>query len=366
LNFILARNPLTSRVQILVDFDLLERLDNRAKKSTIDAVLASQATSFLNWGLQERSAVPELVLFQSHLCGFGVRKSSQDALSFLVKAAENDSEEAAALVKRVHDALSVPLPSSIQSRLENLLSIGAASGSCIAEEDLQTSFPEAYKDLPRLKRNESKNPDSDMDTPFSRSGISLVTARDRSTEIPWGNPATAVVFIKNMMRERGASNINQFVFDNNDRILHIAAGKASPETIKALADLGAIVDFSNNRSETPLLIACRHGRIDAVNVLLSLGAKATSDSMGENPLHHAAALERALEAENGRDVYGRLMILLGDLYRRGADPAQVGRSSWRFEPAATKGMFGFKPSALTQLHSRAVSPDLSPALLVWR
>lgn len=51
-----------------------------------------------------------------------------------------------------------------------------------------------------------------------------------------------------------------------------------------------LIDWRNNKGVTPLSVACRQGHLDAVSILLSLGASVEAeDDAGDTPLHYAAS-----------------------------------------------------------------------------
>ena len=62
----------------------------------------------------------------------------------------------------------------------------------------------------------------------------------------------------------------------------------SKETLQAIIDYGADVNATTNNNVTPLMIACKKGNIDAINVLLHAGADPSiADIDGETWIHYA-------------------------------------------------------------------------------
>lgn len=75
-----------------------------------------------------------------------------------------------------------------------------------------------------------------------------------------------------------------------DRPLHHASKKGSVEAACVLLQHGAEISSLNSRGETPLMLACRYGRVKMVALLLARGADPTmvSSSDGRTALMHAS------------------------------------------------------------------------------
>lgn len=71
--------------------------------------------------------------------------------------------------------------------------------------------------------------------------------------------------------------------------LHVAVNMKDPALLVDLLNrIPHLVDANNNALQTPLHIAARHGKLDALNRLLTAGAKVDStDSLGSTPLMEA-------------------------------------------------------------------------------
>jgi hypothetical protein len=343
-------------LQIDIDFDKFDGLDHRVKNQTLKSVLLAQKNDplrmLLHFHLFERSAESFLFLFQCYLYGFGVPRNSHLALENLREAAEQESEEAAALVKRLHDALAIDMPTDQIRKLQHYLKLGAASGSIVAEEDLETLYPEIYKKLPALKRNEIEGPG--VNTPFEKKGLSIGPSQSIS-EIPWSDPEDLERHVVSEMKKHGIRHIDQMRFHDGNGYLHMAAERSTYEGLTALLHLGASRDLRNNLGETPLLVASRCGNWKAVFLLvLPQTSPITATELDENPLHWLPVLEKSM-SQDGYDRGVATRGLAQAFVQKGANPNQVGRSSCSFTPISLQGSFGYTRTSLTKVHSRAVS-----------
>ena len=91
--------------------------------------------------------------------------------------------------------------------------------------------------------------------------------------------------------------------------LHKAvSANCGKQTVQAILDHGADVDAINKYNKTALLIACMHGKIDAINVLLKAGADTNiTETYGHTCLHKAVNAncdEQTVQAiiDHGADV----------------------------------------------------------------
>ena len=84
---------------------------------------------------------------------------------------------------------------------------------------------------------------------------------------------------------------------DGDTWLHYAVDlNCSKEVLLAVIDLGADVNATNKRNETPLMWASNKGNVDAMNVLINAGANKTIESAdGDTWLHYAVDLNCSKE-----------------------------------------------------------------------
>lgn len=360
--------------QIDVDFDNFNNLDYRVKKQTLESALEMHqkrvVRDVLQFHLFEKSTDSLMFQFRCYLHGFGVPQDSKLALDMLCQAAEGESEEAGALVKRLHDALAVSLPDDKMEKLEEFLKAGAASGSTIAEEDLARLYPATYEKLPQLKKN-SKD-DMGVGGFFEKHGISIIT---RPVEdIPFESATRLMEYAVSKMMQHKARYVDQLRFRDGNTLLHLVTANSAADCTAALCTLGASPFIRNQNGETPWLVASRSGNWQAVFIMHS-STKFTlpigPNKLGENPLHWLPMLEKqiahdkdehtkksntalsALQSSGLLDVAS--VGVLADIFvQMGANPNQVGRQSNAFVPVALQGAFGYSPTSLTKVHSRAV------------
>ncbi|RBR24578.1 uncharacterized protein FIESC28_02628 [Fusarium coffeatum] len=89
--------------------------------------------------------------------------------------------------------------------------------------------------------------------------------------------------------------ISKWLGADNDLVIHCAVlahpGESANEVLEFLVEtFPAAVEKKNTEGDTPLMVACRLGRIDAVKILLSANAdQSTRNQKGENILHAALA-----------------------------------------------------------------------------
>lgn len=78
--------------------------------------------------------------------------------------------------------------------------------------------------------------------------------------------------------------------DSLERPLHLAAKLGKPTHVRRLIENGAHVELCNDTGDTALALACSHGHVSTVSLLLSEGAnvKFVSEKTGHTPLHIAA------------------------------------------------------------------------------
>ena len=77
------------------------------------------------------------------------------------------------------------------------------------------------------------------------------------------------------------------------------------EMCRFLLDLGADINMSNVKRETPLLVAAKNGNIDLVTMFIERGAAVNfCDDKGNTPLHYACL-------ENHRDIVSYLLKVKG-------------------------------------------------------
>lgn len=70
--------------------------------------------------------------------------------------------------------------------------------------------------------------------------------------------------------------------------MHYCAAQNFVEFLVDLADMGAAIDYIDDRGFTPLHLAATHGRATAVTALLRRGADPNiSAHAGDTPLHYA-------------------------------------------------------------------------------
>lgn len=146
-----------------------------------------------------------------------------------------------------------------------------------------------------------------------------------------------------------------------DTALHACAKYGHSDAARLLLDVGASVDTTNLRGETPLFYACQHGHLEVASVLLNAGAKVNTKSKeGKTPLQVACQgchietvallLDRGSELYSGTASPLSVAAGLGDeatvrlLLNRGADANLSG------------------PDGRSPLHS-ALTPQIARLLL---
>lgn len=368
--------------QVNIDFDKLDKLDHRVKKQAFTSAAKAHERNLrqqlVQFHLFERFNHPLLFKFQCYLHGFGVPRDPGLALQFLRDAAADDSEEAAALIKRLHDALGFRLSPELHQNLEQLLTTGAASNSVVALEDLESLFPDVYNRLPEIMYNNLKYPGG-SGLPFEKMGISL--AFDLA-DIPFHDAAKLYQYALTTMSGHNVHNINQLRYKGRDTLLHAAVARSPPECVVALCELEASPDVRNDRGETPWLVASRSGNWDAICTMHYSSPSPSHiepTNLRENPLHWLPMLEKRIASDSARGLsyshphfeslhkhgllaenFGSIKFLTSIFLERGSDPNLVANSSSPFVPVAVRGAFGYSPTSLTKVHSRAVRLFLCP------
>ncbi|KAF4337053.1 ankyrin repeat [Fusarium beomiforme] len=100
--------------------------------------------------------------------------------------------------------------------------------------------------------------------------------------------------------------VSKWLGADNDLVIHCAVlanpGDNSNELLEYLVDAcPSSIEKKNSEGDTPLMVACRLGRIDAVKILLVANAdQSTRNQKGENILH--AAVERNPKANQLREL----------------------------------------------------------------
>ncbi|MBI3822757.1 MAG: ankyrin repeat domain-containing protein [Planctomycetes bacterium] len=150
--------------------------------------------------------------------------------------------------------------------------------------------------------------------------------------------------VERLMKEL-KPHLNAFDQYEKDAFLHVAAAAGHVPIVQYLVEQGADVNLRapgrgdyigginrySNGGQTPLLLVCAEGHVEAARYLLSKGAKAdVTDAWGLTPLHHAARqghkelveafFKQGIKPANEKDGAIRLPRGLGGL----GGPASVG------------------------------------------
>ncbi|RGP64578.1 hypothetical protein FLONG3_9493 [Fusarium longipes] len=126
--------------------------------------------------------------------------------------------------------------------------------------------------------------------------------------------------------------ISRWLGADNDLVIHCAVlaspGESANEVLEFLVEtFPAAVEKKNTEGDTPLIVACRLGRIEAVKILLSANAdQSARNQKGENILHAALAcnpkdyqLRELLELLD-TDLRGHLFLQKKNLTENGTTP----------------------------------------------
>ncbi|KAJ3333099.1 hypothetical protein HDU76_011467 [Blyttiomyces sp. JEL0837] len=116
------------------------------------------------------------------------------------------------------------------------------------------------------------------------------------------------------VRERGSKGMDpNFLWENGDTPLSVAVANNDKETVLALIENGAFLDFRVGEKDvwkTPLHLAAAHNKLGPLQVLLSYGAWVNSpDILNMTPLYYAATaghsecVEKLLLNKADMDVY---------------------------------------------------------------
>eukprot|EP00899_Mesostigma_viride_P003108 jgi/Mesvir1/12799/Mv22849-RA.1 len=95
--------------------------------------------------------------------------------------------------------------------------------------------------------------------------------------------------------EKHPGILKKTLIGGKDGPIHHAAEAGNPEVIRVLLKHGASVNKRNQFGQTPLMIACRYGKVEGARVLLECGADPLQyDTLQMmTPLHHAACKGKA-------------------------------------------------------------------------
>ena len=229
-----------------------------------------------------RSAEAAFELCYCFTVGYGVQASEEEALKWLVFAASNGVERAQAMVRPLYDSFGRAIPEELPHM--TWLYKGIIAGSAEASRYLMMINPDFYllarEVLMRCYR-----------------GIGRDFWKDHNPNGSW--PIDNLEQLGETIRAFGVP-IDELLanWHYEDRLLHLAAAAEFPETIQfLLTSLGADVNVTNQTGETPLLSACRSGRIRTARMLIEQGAEVTaSTDTGVTALHWLISFTRQEEA----------------------------------------------------------------------
>ncbi|KAK8880189.1 kinase-like protein [Apiospora arundinis] len=204
-----------------------------------------------------------------HFMGFGTDHDQSKGLKYMIKAASEGDLRARAVVKRIHDALSYPLPDSLP--IHDWIFDAARHGSKIALSELAVMgdyrFSEAKEANYRLRKH------GRYFRQYLKSSLTgLATERATSAISQW--------FQKN--QDLSSNDYSDLGWSR----LHVAAVTGNLQMINALLEGGNNIDECNWFGETALLCACRIGDFEVMRLLLEKGAQANKAShIGQTPMH---------------------------------------------------------------------------------
>lgn len=106
--------------------------------------------------------------------------------------------------------------------------------------------------------------------------------------------------IKYFLSLRGHKKIDKNAFDNNGKTaLHHAAEKGHLDSIQFLIETGGIkVNIRSSYGNTPLMLACKENKVDAIQLLLELKADITMENNCGYTCFHFAAESNCVDAVN--------------------------------------------------------------------
>lgn len=255
------------------------------------------------------------------------------------------------LCHRIHKALEIPVPENIKDWIEGWLYTGTCWGSKIAFQDLRVvKLSLAHAAGCILQKQGSYN----GDIPFREAALV------RPFNLGFDSPRALSENIR-----RDGRHVNDIVIagENQDRLLHWAAGTGNTDAIDVLVQVhGADVSIRNRKGETPFLVAMRSESGQTMAKFFGLKADLTiASNSGQVPLHWLWGLEGSASRVNslGQEVQQLKMLALGmcEGDRRVLDSAA---------DAVTTRIAGFKEEKhVRRLQTHIFSDLLAGTLLHW-
>jgi ankyrin repeat protein len=297
-NFMLALNSQTDSSRISTYVDSTQISLNYEELRLLDYATKSQLYRALEYMANTDSDVTRQAeaCFQLSVCNiiaFGTSYNGAASLDWLIQSAKRGYIPAQALVKRMHDALSIELPSTLQESLLSWLKAAVEIGSFVAMQDLKNACHAGTYPMEEFNNSVAK-----FRTTFGGTGYKLF---DDSVMERYALCDTVeldrLLSFEHQKAENNTEARLPALNDRGDTLLHWAAINGNTAVLNTiLRSASNMVNVVNNFNETPLLSACRSGQFEAATYLLDHGADAaTSTSDGESPLHWLISFTQAGE-----------------------------------------------------------------------